>query len=289
MLLGLFVNGVLIPFLLGIAVALFLAFVLKSRIAIRCFLTGLAVVSAYVSLEGIPLFPPAAVKQKLAYAFLASAVLVSVAALMPRGRTFLLVGLVGGFSLACLYWFAGPVLARATDFGAIIAPYAYTVLASIAVLALLFANGPAGNPAAPRALVRLSAVLAFSIGSAVVAVTGGFIGMGQMFGALAALTGGIVLVGYMAVLRGTSALPARLDSVVPALLLPALATGILVAFYATSLDAVAHGLLPLTLIAGFVLARGSRLDSLPRAIAPIVQGAALALPALLSIIVAFLP
>lgn len=179
MLSGLLVNGVIIPLVLGIAVALVLAIVGKPRLEIVCLLTGLVVVAAHVSLEGVPPFPPGAVKQKLAYAFLASAVLVSIAASAPRWRRHLLAGLVGDFALAFLLWFAGPILARAADFGAVFAPLAYTVMASLAALLLLFANSANDAPAAPRALARLSAVLAYCIGSAVVAAIGGFIGMGR--------------------------------------------------------------------------------------------------------------
>lgn len=289
MLSGLLVNGVIVPFLLGVAVTLVLAIVARFPMFAGCLLTGLAVVAMYVSLEGIPPFPPGAVKQKLAYAFLASAILVSVAALARRPRWRILLGLAGSFALACLFWFAGPILARGTDVGDVFAPLAYTSLATLAACGMLFTEGATDGPVHPRSLVRLSAVLAYCIGSAVVAAIGGFIGMGQMFGALAALTGGILLVGYAAVLCGSTTFPVRLDGVVPALLLPALATGIVVAFFATSLHVVAHMLLPLTLVFGIVLARSARLDRLPGAVSPLVQGGAIALPALMTMTVSVLP
>lgn len=289
MLSGLLVNGLIFPFLLGVAVTLVLAIAAKFGTVSGCLLTGLAVVATYIALEGIPSFPPGAVKQKLGYAFLASAILASVVTLLPRPRWHMLVGLAVSFALACLFWFAGPVLARATDFGVVFAPLAYTALASMAVCGMLIAKSAADGAVHPRSLVRLSAVVSYCIGSAVVAAIGGFIGMGQMFGALAALTGGILLVGYIAALRGSSTFLALLDGVVPALLLPALATGIVVAFFATSLDVVAHMLLPLTLIFGIVLARSSRLDRLPSSVSPLVQGGAVALPALIPITVSVLP
>jgi hypothetical protein len=280
----LLVNGVLVPLIFGIAVAV-LAIVARVPMPTVRLIAGLAVVAAYVALEGVPPFPPNAVKQKLAYMLVTSAMLVAMAALTPRWRAPLLVGLAGTFALACLFWLAEPILARASEFGAVFAPLAYTVLASAAACALLIPN----DPIAPRALIRLPSVLAYCIGGAAVAALGGFIGMGQMFGAFAALAGGIVLVGYVAVVRGNSAIAVRLDGLLPALLLPALATGIVVAFYATSLDVVANTILPLTLIVGLVLSRSGRLDRLPRAIGPLVQGGIIALPALLSITMAALP
>lgn len=289
MLQGLIVNNVLVPLLLGVAVALTLALANKT-VAVKGYLVaGVAIVAVYVLLEGMPSFPPAAVKQKLVYAFAASAVLVIVIEWAPRWHAALLTGMAGIFALACVLWFAGPIVSRAADIGAVMAPLAYTALASLAALWLLMARGSNPPPPTRRALVRLSALLSFCIGSAVIAAFGGFIGMGQIFGGLAALSGGIVLVGYGAMLRGNEALALRLDGVVPALLLPALATGILVAFYATSLDVFAYTLMPLTMAAGAILLRTSRLDDLPGAVAPIAQGAIVALPSLLAILVAILP
>lgn len=285
MLSGLLINGVLLPTLAGLATGI-AAWLRAPKIAILLLATA-SILLAYLLLEGLPALPPAAVKQKLAYVFMLSGLVGLGALLAARRWDTAATGLIVLFAGFCVYWFGGTVFARAKDWLPLLAPTAYAVL--VTACAALFLRSITRLEAEPvsHRLIAPATVLAFCIGSAIVALAGGFIGMGQMFGALSAVTGGILLAGYIAVLRGRGDLVPSPSAVVPVLVCAAVGTGIVVSFYATSLNIAAQMLLPFVFLAGAMLSgRGGLFERLPIAARPVATGALAAVPALLAALLA---
>ncbi len=253
----------------------------RSRLAL---LLPLAAMVLLLLIEGWPGFPPVAAKQKLPFVLLGLTCLFGVvAARLPQPTRLQALTVMLLASLAPALWLGSRVLG---------ANPAKAVMVGVLVLyicghAVLFAGRPARNR--HKAASPVIATLFTLIATAVVSVTGGYIGMAQGAGALAAMTGGWLLVRYIAFLRGDDeALLPRPPALFAWLALVALAIDVTALF---SPKASPSGLLLAVLPLGLVpilQSRGALLDRLPRPLRPLAAGALLGLPAFAAILVSVL-
>lgn len=272
---------VLFPLTLGLALGL--AGRIGGRIPLGAllFLAALMIVIAF---EGFPVFPPVAGKQKLPFALAGLAVLF----LLP-GLGRLAASRLGGAVLVFLaagvpaLWIGIRILAGAPQKIAIV----IVLLVYFALVAAL-SRKPAGEGGSVGGSAVI-ALLPLLIGTAVVAVTGGYIGMAQVSGALAAVTGGWLLAGYAAYLRGDDGTMQPAGTAMQAWLVLSALTMVLTTLFAPSVNLLALGLaaLPLALAAGLSQGQGA-LAGLPRALRPVAAGLVAALPAAAAILLSVL-
>lgn len=269
MLLSLLLYTVIIPLLLGIAVAL-IGPAPGAKPGISALLLALGGAVALWLLDGIPALPPASAKHKV---LLLAALLVPLApALLSwlHGATARALAFLA-FGLAALAWIGG---ARVTD--PALLPRIGVVLAFLLLVALGLSRvgRTRQSPfAAP------SALLATQLATAILALLAAFIGGGQLAGALAALTGGMLLIAYLALVRGADrpALPESALWTGFALTVPVLIQSSLFAPSITPFAVVLAALpLPLATFAPGPFSRN-------RLLAPILSGALAILPALAAI------
>ena len=271
----LIVMTVVVPLLLGLAAGL-ANLGLSRSIWGGWLVAAIVVVVIYFLLEGVPPVPPVASKQKLGLVIGAMIVLAPLVGRLKNLRLPLsaLVLLVG------IAWIGSNKL-----FAAAAWPNALWLLPLVAILAIAI-GAPGKQRATPDDLFasRL-AILLSAIAGAVVALIGGFVGLGQLMGALAAATGGTLIVAYAALLLGRQQwLGSQLDAA-NWLLGAALSAMVLItACFAPSPDPVALYLVALTLLVPrFVPA----LSGVKPILKPIVFGFAAALPAFAAIAVAY--
>lgn len=275
----LIVSTVLVPLLMGLALG-FLDRLSGERRRLVAGLLFLAAVVAVILIEGMPVFPPVAGRQKLPFALAGLALL------------FLVLGFVrlraGRLSSALLVFVASAVPAGWIGYRLLAAApakagAALAILLFFAAMAFLFQRPAEGSrPGGSSPLIGLLFVL---IATAIVSVTGGYIGMAQLSGALAAVTGGWLLVAYGAFLRGDdsalspAALPLQAWLVLAGLFM------VLTLLFAPSASLVALFLTALPLVVALWLERSAGFPAgLPRAFRPLLSGLLAGLPALAAIL-----
>jgi MFS family permease len=232
----------------------------------------------YFRLEGLPPLPPVASKHRLGYVLAAIALLAPLLAALPRpGRVAATIVLL----LAGGAWIGQTKVLATTAWPGIGLLVPLPVLLGLGV-ALLSANRPAPDG---LFMARLP-LLTMAIGGAVIALIGGFVGMGQLSGAIAAAIGGSLIVAYGALLLGRG--EALSDALAPAhwLIGAALSAIILItALFAPSPDPLALYVLALTPLASLAMPRLAGRDS---RLKPIIFGFIAALPAAAAGLIAYL-
>lgn len=284
MLSNLLLSGVAVPVLTGIVAG---GVVVRYRLApLAALLAGAGALFIYWLLEGFPAMPPTAVKQKLAFVFAAAGALGLVVSIFRGADARVVLGLTLIIAGACAWWFGASVFARVETWSEWLPPAGYCVLLALSSGWFLKRQASTGDGARDGGVMALATVLAFAIGSAVVALAGGFIGMGQVFGALAAFAGGLLLVAYVVSIRPNNTDPISVfDAAVPALAWSMAATGIVVTLFATSLNLFAQSLLPLIFLAGAALGdREGRFASMPAPLRPVAGAALASLPGVAAIV-----
>lgn len=182
---SLLLTTVVFPLLLGVILAALVHFT-RLKVSLLSLAAMVAMMLVYYLLEGMPPFPPVSSKHKIAFLIVLVGV-VGVVLGLRRGVPMWPFAL--GIGLASLGWIgqrkisADPLQAE-------------ILLALLPIVGLTIAS------AAPRAhrqdlFVWPSALLCLCIGGALVSVLGGYIGLGQMLGATAALTGGMLAVHFV--------------------------------------------------------------------------------------------
>lgn len=181
----LILNTVVFPLLLGTILAALIHFSSLKAGFLTLAATS-AVLLVYYLLEGLPAFPPISSKHKIAYLF--AIIGIVGAAIVSRHKIPLpLIAIVLG--LIALGWIGQRKISAD--------PLQVKVL--LALLPVLGLGLASAAPRAHRADLFLwpSALLSLAIGGSLVSLLGGYIGLGQMLGAIAALTGGYLAVSYI--------------------------------------------------------------------------------------------
>lgn len=263
MLNALLLYTVFVPFALGLIVA-------ATHVSPRPFVQGVAVFVAlaaiYLGLEGLPPFPPVASKHKVFYVFLA----LGGVALLPRLST---PGLIALAALAVL-WIGQRRLA-----GGALPPAFFAVL--VPLPAIWFA----GRASLDTRFRWPVPVLVWLIGGAVISVDGGYIGSGQMLGALAAFAGGALLMAFGALALQSRHQPGLRAAAGAAIIAAGIAALAGTAFFAPKLNVVALALLNLVLLVPFA---APRLLPLPAVLRPLILGALSAIAVAPAVLVALL-
>lgn len=277
-------TTVLLPLALGVVIALPGKGESTKSVALTALLVPLASAIASVAIEGLPAFPPIAAKQKLPVLLFGGGIIfaglaVVLKAPLQRG----VAALVSVLSLAVPAWWLGRnvLLANPTK-----AATLAMVLVIVAFELFVLAGSRARKPAAaalPAALV------ATAIGTALTAILGGYIGMAQMNGALAALFGGWLLVRYIAYLRGDDDAFVLQGMAAFSFAWTAAAVVAMTVLFAPSASPAALVLCVLP-AAIFVALNWRRAEFArqPRALRPLISGGLAALPAIIAILIAAL-
>lgn len=235
---------VLLPLILGCVLA-GVAFFTPAKAALLGLGTLIAILCVYVLLEGFPPLPPVSSKHKIFYIFGALG-FATLATHKLRGAP--LAALTVSLLLAALYWIGQR---KIND-----DPFQPEIF-----LALLPVIGAGVSAAFPQKLredifVWQTALIAMGISGSLVSVLGGYIGLAQMLGALSALTGGYLAVGYVAVhVLGRTPASTKFAGLNWLLMVAISAVLISIALFASKLSAAAFAVVCLTYLTPFFAAR----------------------------------
>ena len=275
-------TTVLLPLVLGVVIALVAGGASARSILLTALLIPVAAAIASVSIEGLPPFPPIAAKQKLPVLLLIGGVVFAVLSVLSRQfANRWILSLVGVVSLAAPAWWLGRnVLASNTTKAATLAVVLVIVAIEIAAVSGRRAQKPS-SAALPAAL------LATAIATALAAIMGGYIGMAQMNGALAALFGGWLLVRYIAYIRGDDA-AFHLQGFAALSFIWAAAMGSTMTVLLSPSAAPAALVLSVLPVAVFAVLNWRKIDFInqPRLLRPLMFGALTAIPAIAAIVFA---
>ncbi len=231
----------------------------------------------YLLLEGIPPLPPISSKHKLGWLLIAIIVLTPFAQRLARTQLALLSVIVLGGGLA---WMGSNKLLSAAAW-----PGSLWLVPLALLLAVSVALPDPSRSAPDRLFANRLGLLLSAIAGAAVALIGGFVGLGQLLGSLAAAMGGILVIAYGFVLSGRSQ---WLDQDLRAanwLLGAALASMVLItACFAPSPDPVALYLVALPPLATRLV---PTLGGVRATLKPFIFGFAAAVPALAAIALAY--
>lgn len=282
MLTQILLTTVLIPLFLGLVISLLGKGDTPRALVLTALLVPVAAAVASVSIEGFPPLPPVAAKQKLPVILFAGGIVIAALAVVLRqSLNRWTVAIAGVISLALPAWWLGRnVLAANATKAATLA-----VVLVIALTALIAISGSRSRK--PPSAALPAALLATAIGTALAAVMGGYIGMAQMNGALAAFFGGWLLVRYIAYLRGDDAAfelkgMASFSFIWTAVM--GVTMTVLLSPSATP-AALVLAVLPSVVFAALVW-RGIGFEGQPRFLRPLSLGGLAALPALAAILIA---
>ena len=268
MLSPLIVLTIVVPLLLGLVAGL--VGLRLARTSWGAWLVAAIIVAIiYVLLEGIPPLPPISSKHKLGLVLGAMIVLAPVVSGLKRTRLLLSAAAL----LAGIAWIGSNKLFAAGAW-----PDSIWLLPLIAILSFgIGARGKERTTPDNLFAARLATLLSAMAGAAV-ALIGGFVGLGQLMGALAAAIGGTLIIAYAALLLGK---PQWLESEPDTsnwMLGAVLSAMILItACFAPSPDPIALCLVALTLSAPRLL---PTLSGIKSTLKPFAFGLAAALPAL---------
>lgn len=277
-------TTVLLPLALGVVIALPGKGESTKSVALTALLVPLAAAIASVAIEGLPAFPPIAAKQKLPVLLFGGGIIFAVLAVVlkaPLQRG--VAALVSVLSLAVPAWWLGRnvLLANPTK-----AATLAVVLVIVAVELFVVSSSRSRKPASAA---LPAALIATAIGTALTAIMGGYIGMAQMNGALAAIFGGWLLVRYIAYLRGNDDAFVLQGMAAFSFAWTAAAGVAMTVLFAPSAAPAALVLCVLP-TAIFVALRWRHADfaQQPRVLRPLISGGLTALPAIIAILIAVL-
>lgn len=261
----LLLSTVIVPLIIGLCCAIVLAARPWSSRVGSLFVAA-AILLIYITLEGLPQFPPIASKQKLFFALAVGGVVIS-----QVSRHWLVSRVIVSLILAfTLLWLAGPRILLCC------APIAVTVFC-----------GWRWQERDSDGFLWPAAILSLAGGGAVLSILGNFVGFGQVLGASAAFIGGLLLVKYVLLLLRPESCGLELRrSVNEVMLFVVLAELLVVGLYAPDLNIPAFVILPLTFLVPLF---APSLPGMGRPFRPFALGAMAALPALLSILFAARP
>ena len=283
MLLQIVLTTVVVPFLLGTTIA-GIAIVISGQRSLQiALLIPLAAVVIHVLLEGIPAMPPVSAKHKLPLILLGGALIFGLKAIALREKKMAVSVVLALVMLGGSTWLLGKnvMMGDPTKAAAVVT---IVLIASIA-LGTAVARPRTDQPGGQSFLAV--ALFAVSLAAALNAAFGAFVGMAQINGALAALTGGWILVGYVRYLMGDDQALALRGA-------EGLAFGFVISVHVimtalftpkTSTIALMLAVLPLA-VAAYILVRGSGLGRVNRALRPFAAGLLVAIPAVISIAIA---
>lgn len=277
-------TTIVLPFVMGLVIAATGRLGLSRGMVLTALLVPLAAAVAHATIEGFPALPPVAAKHKFPVILVIGGIAFAVlAALLPRLQSKALGAVLAVVSLVpSIWWLGRNVLASNSGKAAVVA-----ILFVIAVSALTLASTANRERRTASSVAFPASLLWVSIASALAAVCGGYIGMAQMNGALAALAGGWLLVAYVRYIRGNDdafalegvgalafGWTAIIALIMTALLAPAAAPAALIL-----------AILPIP-AALLIDRRGITFEGLARAIRPLAIGLLIAIPAIAGIIIA---
>ncbi|HXV30261.1 MAG TPA: hypothetical protein VD840_08015 [Sinorhizobium sp.] len=287
MLQQIFLTTIALPLAMGAVISLLGKGKSATAVALTALLVPVAAAIASVAIEGLPPLPPVAAKQKFPLVLLAGGIVFAPLGLTLKQWPSRVVGaLAGVISLAAPAWWLGRNVLAANPVKA--ATLGAVLLIVAIVLPLVSAKrSPTADGVPPAAMP--AALLWVAIATALCAIFGGYIGMAQMNGALAALVGGWLLVRYIGYLRGDDEAFALKGIAAFAFVWTAAAALAMTVLFAPSAAPAALVLASLPLAAALVLSsRRIAFASQPRALRPLATGVATAVPAALAILIAAL-
>ena len=245
----------------------------------------------YWLLEGAPPLPPISSKQKLGYIILLAGPLGYAFARFSEG------GKNGWLAAdlpltAVLVWLGWSKFAAASLSSEIALLMGFAVLTLLGI-GMLIADSMTKAPPL-RALHELpflapAAWMLTAIAGSIVSVAGLFLGMGQMLGAFAAMTGGVLAVSYAALITTGKALPVFTRASAYAVGFAISSAIILTALFGPEPNKLSLLLLSLTPLMPLAVTRwvSGRLPNIPF-LRPILAGAVIAIPAILASLIAVL-
>ncbi len=284
MLTQILLTSVLLPLVLGIVIALAGKGASSRGILLTVLLIPVAGAIASVSIEGFPPFPPIAAKQKLPLLLLIGGVVFAILGLLLRqSLNRWIIALIGVVSLTAPAWWLGKNVLAANATKAMTLAVVLVIVA-VEIAAVLGRRAQKQSPAALPA-----ALLATAIGTALSAIMGGYIGMAQMNGALAALFGGWLLVRYIAYIRGDDE-AFDLQGLAGLSFIWTAAMGVMMTVLLSPSATPAALLLSVLPVAVFAVLRVRNVDFIkqPRFLRPLIIGALTAIPAIAAIAIAVL-
>ena len=276
--------GIVLPLLVGIATGLFMLSV-RGMEMIATLAAIVALIFVYWLLEGVPPFPPIASKQKLGYLVgmggIAACLLPMAAWRRPAGFALTAAG-----TLAAFAWLGWPKFQAGMSLHLLIA-FGVAILLAGGTTMLAQTDDDA-SPQAEMQFLNPAAILSTAFASAIIGFMGLFIGMAQFLGAIAALTGGALLVGYGALLMTGKPRASLTPTACLGVSFALSAALILTALLGPEPHPVALLIAPFSLYMPRLVA-GPLNGLLPRFqwLRPVVAGALIALPALLASLVAW--
>ncbi|UJW84978.1 hypothetical protein [Devosia sp. SL43] len=271
---SLIIITVAIP--LGAGVLIGLLQRLTSRAMLQCLLAALLVLAIFILLEGIPPLPPVSSKHKLAIVVTLLAVIAPFTA--PLGTRVLAVVSILALGVG-LIWIGGNRLTSATAW-----PSSIWLLPLPLVLGVLTAGSGRDDTTGDGYFVLRIGVTFSAIAAAAVALLGGFVGAGQLEGALAAAFGGTLIVSFVAVLAGRGfPPPGAFRSANWLLAMAHSAIFLTVACFSPSISPLAAYLAVLPMVAVQVVS----LKGMTGLLRPVVFGIVAALPAAAAVGVAY--
>ena len=281
---------VFLPLILGLVLGAVLLFSRGSALVnLLGWATGLLFI--YWLLEGVPPLPPIASKQKLGYLFLLAGPLgVAFDRFLSGGKNGWLAAVLP--LIAVLVWLGWSKIISGSASSEI------AVLMGIVVVVLLSA-GMLNAGTATKALAVESqpeqtflapaAWMLTAIAGSIVSVAGLFLGMGQMLGAFAAMTGGVLLVSYAALLTKGTTIPVFTPASAYTVGFAISSTIILTTLFGPEPNKLSLMILSLTPLMPLAVTRwvSARLPKTPF-LRPILAGAIIAIPAILASLFAIL-
>lgn len=291
MITSIFLTTVLLPLLMGIAVAAVCVALDRSSpgrsAAAMALLMPVAVAVAAVTIEGLPPIPPVAARHKLPVILLAGAVVFLLLSLMfrePRHRAVNALLSLATFAIPA--WWLGRNVIAADPAKAALLVIVLVIMVIVATLVSTSRSTSGFNGRWQASALPIAAMLT-AIATAICAVTGGYIGMAQFNGAVAALIGGWVLVAYIRHLRGENR-AFYLDGIAALSLVWTVALGVIMTvLFSPEASSIALVLSILPLATAVVLiARKLEFAAIPRFAQPLVSGAIVSIPAGIAIVIA---
>ncbi|WP_284163454.1 hypothetical protein [Frigidibacter sp. SD6-1] len=183
-------SSAIIPLVAGLAFAA-VVFAARPGPAVMVLAAAAAVLIVTCGLEGLPPLPPVSSKHKLPYIFAGLGLLTALAARQGRAPHPALAAL---FGLAALAWIGERKLLADP-----LQPELALVLLPVAGMAIA---AKAAGSARHRPLLWPGFTILTALAGSYISVTGGYIGLAQFLGALAALVGAYALVLYVRQLTG---------------------------------------------------------------------------------------
>ena len=276
---------ILPPLAAGLVIGL-LAWISGGNRVVMALAWGLGVLFAYWLLEGMPPLPPVAAKQKLGYLLAAGALVGLVFSLIDPGPTVFFLKSVA-LALLALVWMGWTKFGDAQAIWTVVLAVLVTMLTGRGSLYSLSLASAKPTPGSERPFLAPAALLTTSIGGAIVAASGLFLGMGQMFGALASMLGGALAVSYLALLTRGEGLRLMPLGTVPIVSYAVVACAILTALLGPSVNPWALLILALgPLLAAVLSDRVARLLPDVAFLRPLLAGAIIAIPAVIASLLA---